>query len=72
MVRDAYLESQGWKVLRFWNNEVFHNREGVLETIHAHTNKPSSGAARHLLPEGEGERRWPFPVGGRCAPKRDG
>ena len=32
-VRDAYLESQGWKVLRFWNNEVLQNREGVLETI---------------------------------------
>src|ERR1700729_2031189 len=34
--RDAYLESQGWKVLRFWNNEVLRNREGVLETIYAH------------------------------------
>ena len=35
-VRDAYRASQGWKVLRFWNNEVFLNREGVLETILAH------------------------------------
>jgi very-short-patch-repair endonuclease len=32
-IRDAYLESQGWKVLRFWNNKVSQNREGVLETI---------------------------------------
>jgi very-short-patch-repair endonuclease len=31
-VRDAYLESQGWKVLRFWNNEVLRNRQRVLET----------------------------------------
>src|ERR1700728_1543826 len=54
IIRDASLENRGWKVLRFWNNEVFLNREGVLETILAHTNKPSSGAARHLLPEGEG------------------
>ena len=23
--RDAYLESQGWKVLRFWNSEVLQN-----------------------------------------------
>jgi very-short-patch-repair endonuclease len=52
--RDAYLESQRWKVLRFWNNEVLQNREGVLETIYAHASKPSSGATRHLLPEGEG------------------
>ena len=53
-VRDTHLESHGWKVLRFWNNEVLQNREGVLETILAHA-RPSSGASRHLLPEGEGE-----------------
>jgi very-short-patch-repair endonuclease len=53
-IRDAYLESQGWKVLRFWNNEVVQNREGVLETIYAHANRPSSGPSGHLLPEGEG------------------
>ena len=52
--RDAYLESEGWKVLRFWNNEVSQNREGVLETIFTHANRPSSGPSRHLLPEGEG------------------
>jgi len=53
-VRDAYLASQGWKVLRFWNNEVLRNRQGVLETILAHAAKPSSGPLGHLLPEGEG------------------
>jgi very-short-patch-repair endonuclease len=53
-VRDAYLANQGWKVLRFWNNEVLQNREGVLDTIYAHT-KPSSGPSGHLLPEGEGK-----------------
>ncbi len=31
--RDIWLHSQGFKVLRFWNNEVFENIEGVLETI---------------------------------------
>src|SRR5271167_2696368 len=52
--RDAYLESQGWKVLRFWNNEVLQNREGVLETIYAHANRPSSSPSGHLLPGGAG------------------
>jgi very-short-patch-repair endonuclease len=61
--RDAYLESEGWKVLRFWNNEVLRNREGVLETIFAHANRPSSGATRHLLPEGEGVLNGAFPRG---------
>jgi very-short-patch-repair endonuclease len=46
-VRDADLASQGWKVLRFWNNEVLQNREGVLETSLAHAGRPSSGASRH-------------------------
>jgi very-short-patch-repair endonuclease len=30
---DTWLSSQGFKVLRFWNNEVLQNLEGVLETI---------------------------------------
>ena len=33
MRRDAWLNSQGFRVLRFWNNEVLLNLEGVLETI---------------------------------------
>ena len=35
MRRDAWLRSQGFRVLRFWNNEVLQNLEGVLETIRA-------------------------------------
>ena len=31
--RDQWLKSQGFKVLRFWNSEVFGNIEGVLESI---------------------------------------
>ena len=31
--RTAYLEREGWKVLRVWNAEVFTNRDGVLETL---------------------------------------
>ncbi len=33
--RTAWLESQGYRVLRFWNNEVFENLDGVLHTISA-------------------------------------
>ena len=29
--RTAWLESQGFRVLRFWNNQVLTNLEGVLE-----------------------------------------
>ena len=31
--RTAWLHSQGWKVLRFWNNDVLSNTNGVVETI---------------------------------------
>ncbi len=32
---DEWLVSQGFRVLRFWNNEVMENLEGVLESIRA-------------------------------------
>ncbi len=31
--RTTWLEDKGYKVLRFWNNEVLTNIEGVLEKI---------------------------------------
>jgi very-short-patch-repair endonuclease len=31
--RTAALQKSGWHVLRFWNNEVNENIEGVLEVI---------------------------------------
>jgi very-short-patch-repair endonuclease len=31
--RSAWLEAQGYRVLRFWNNEVLGNIEGVTQTI---------------------------------------
>jgi very-short-patch-repair endonuclease len=31
--RDAYLRQQGFDVIRFWNNEILQNINGVLEVI---------------------------------------
>lgn len=31
--RTATLEKSGWQVLRFWNNEVMENMDGVLRVI---------------------------------------
>ena len=31
--RSIYLQSRGYRVLRFWNNDVLSNIEGVMETI---------------------------------------
>jgi very-short-patch-repair endonuclease len=32
-VRDRYLNAQGYRVMRFWNNDVLSNIEGVLTVI---------------------------------------
>jgi very-short-patch-repair endonuclease len=32
-MRDAFLAAEGYKVLRFWNNDVMTNRDGVLAVI---------------------------------------
>ena len=32
-MRDEWLASQGFCVLRFWNNEVLQNEDGVVEKI---------------------------------------
>jgi very-short-patch-repair endonuclease len=31
--RMAWLEREGWKVIRFWNNDVLGNTSGVIEAI---------------------------------------
>jgi very-short-patch-repair endonuclease len=31
--RDAFLQAEGWRVLRFWNNDVTQNSNGVLWSI---------------------------------------
>ncbi len=33
--RDAYLAEEGFRVLRFWNNDILTNTEGVSEAIWA-------------------------------------
>ena len=55
--RDRWLQTQGFEVLRYWNNEVFENVEGVLETIRARLLAPLS-LPSSCLPQqvGEGKR----------------
>lgn len=41
-VRSMWLESEGFRVLRFWNNDVLSNLEGVLATIQENLQRPPS------------------------------
>src|SRR5271169_5012473 len=46
-IRDAALSSKGFAVLRFWNNEIDRNLDGVVETIFAacsRQERPSASA----------------------------
>jgi len=41
--RTAFMQTQGWQVLRFWNIDVLENLDGVLATIAENLNHaPSS------------------------------
>jgi len=40
-LRDRWLKEQGYEVLRFWDNEVLTNVEGVLEVIKEKILSPS-------------------------------
>jgi very-short-patch-repair endonuclease len=31
--RDAFLADKGWRILRFWNNDILENRDGVALRI---------------------------------------
>jgi very-short-patch-repair endonuclease len=40
LVRAAFLKGEGFRVLRFWNNEVLGNTASVLEVIREHLSAP--------------------------------
>jgi very-short-patch-repair endonuclease len=45
--RTAYLESQGYEVIRFWNTDVLQNLDGVVATINSKlAGRPSPSPSR--------------------------
>ncbi len=53
----AHFVREGFRVLRFWNNDVDRNLDGVLQTIDAALSGPTPPgrpAAGHPPPSGEG------------------
>jgi len=50
--RTAMLEREGYRVLRFWNNDVLENTDGVVEQISLSL-REREGAAKRRKGEGE-------------------
>jgi very-short-patch-repair endonuclease len=54
--RDAWLKSEGYTVLRYWNNEAMGNLEGVLEDICRQAGVLEPPSPQPLLPRGGGAK----------------
>ena len=55
--RDKWLREEGFEVLRFWDNDVLKNIEGVLEVVRA---KLLLSPHPNPLPQGEREQNQRF------------
>jgi len=53
--RTEYLTGQGFRLIRFWNNDVLENSEGVLDTILSAL-RTSEPPHPDPLPQGEREK----------------
>ena len=49
MERTAFLESKGYRVLRFWNNDVMNNIDSVLNVIWDTLNEQSASRQNGLI-----------------------
>jgi very-short-patch-repair endonuclease len=71
--RTNWLKSEGYRVVRFWNNEITENIDGVLDTIHAAIYGSRDTEPRRLKRE---RRKRPHPTpargGRRPTPPRGG
>ena len=59
-IRDEFLIQAGYKVLRFWNCDIFNNIDGVLNYILHVINDPTPKSEISTLPQGEGKPRVYF------------
>ena len=57
VTRTTFLESRGYRVLRFWNNDVLQNIDGVMQRIFDALNSPISAAPPPLTPPRHAQAR---------------
>ena len=73
-VRTQWLEQAGYRVIRFWNNDLTKNLEGVLETIYGalYGSRDSDPFALKHKRRPRGGHPTPPAGGGRPSPCRGG
>ena len=57
--RTAFLETQGWKIIRLWNSDVLQNPDGAALFILNHVAECLGDTHPHPLPSREGIKRKP-------------
>jgi hypothetical protein len=64
--RDTWFSRQGFRVLRFWNNDILKNPEGVVLTIAAALGEQASSQTDNMnkRPPHPAASRPPSPAGG--------
>ena len=72
--RERAFAALGWRTLRFWNNEIMEDLEGVLTVIANTLPSPShrSAAGPSLSPAGRGNKESLSHLGRGTAAKRQG
>lgn len=54
--RTRHIQDEGYRVLRFWNNDVLANTDGVIARISLSLREREGAHAQHGKGEGEGDR----------------
>jgi very-short-patch-repair endonuclease len=64
--RTQWLEAEGYRIIRFWNNDIVENLDGVLDTIYV-----ALHGSRDVDPSHLKHRRWKrsHPTPARTAPR---
>jgi len=66
-VRTRWLEGEGYRVIRFWNNEIINNIDGVMEVVYTAVHGGPDAEPTHLKHE---RRRPPASRGDHPTPAR--
>jgi very-short-patch-repair endonuclease len=67
--RTRWLQAEGYRVIRFWNNEIANNIDGVMDAIYAAIHGVSDAEPLHLKHQRRSSPRGVHPTPAGSAPK---